>query len=170
MTKFTDSRKKDIMRRAQMYAEGELSLEDFMLLEQVDTEFMEDEEEPEQEPNYSEEADKLKAMHQQELEQKEQAKRPPVEKVLKGEKHTITAEDWEALNALEKSELYRKMPEQVGKFIRGEADSFTYTDADTTIPRYTLEEWRQLSLTQMQYVYDNDREQALELMEANRAQ
>lgn len=168
MTKFTADRKRDIMRRAQQYADGELSLEDFMLLEQVDNEFMEDAEEPEQEPNYSETAEQLKALYEQELEQEEAKKRPPAERVIKGERHTITTEDWEALSLFDKNELYNKMPEQVGKFIRGEADSFTYTDADITIPRYTVEEWRQLSIKEMQYVYDNDKEQALELMEASR--
>ncbi len=159
------SRKQTIMRRAQMYAAGELSLEDFMLLEQVDLE-AEELEQAEKPAVTLTELDEKRRAEQAKAEKAAAAKQS---KVIEGKYHLLTYKDWQALTLNEQNKLYKEHTERVSRLIRGEVDSITYKDEPEVIPRYTVEQWKQMSLAEMQELYDKDEAQALELMEASRA-
>jgi hypothetical protein len=181
MADISESRKQEraarIQRRAQNYINGDISLDTFIMLEQLDNEDEADIVEAlEKERNEKEaaresaerrkEADKLrdlaakdaakeaKEKQKQEAPKKAQRKEPRVPELVH-----MTKEEFDALTLNEQQKLYELAPERVREIIEARPAYMDIIDPRPKARDYkglTLEDFKKMTLQEMQALYNAD--------------
>lgn len=178
MADISESRKQEraarINRRAQNYINGDISLETFVMLEEIDNEDEADivealakereKKEAERERNERRsEADKLRTLQEQDTAETEQEpkqatpkKREPVVPDLVN----MTKEEFSALSLYEQNEYYKIAPNRVREIVNSDRPAYMDIINPQPQPRdfkgTTLEDFKKMTLQEMQELYNAD--------------
>jgi hypothetical protein len=178
MAEISESRKQEraarINRRAQNYINGDISLDTFIMLEQLDNEdeadiveaLAKEREKKEAEIEQAErrkEADKLcdllahdEAETKQEPKQAAPKKREPIVPDLVN----MTKEEFSALSLYEQNEYYKIAPNRVREIVNSDRPAYMDIIDPKPKPRdfkgVTLEEFKKMHLPELQELYDAD--------------
>ncbi len=180
MAGIDEERKQDraarIMRRAQNYINGDISLDTFAMLEQLDNEdepdiveaLAKEREKKEAEAERAErmtEANKLREMY--EAEKEEKAEQEPPKKATPKKREpavpdlvNMTRAEFSALPLYEQNELYKIAPERVREILSSDRPAYMDIIAPKPQPRSfkgtTVEDFKKMTLQEMQELYNAD--------------
>ena len=178
MAEISESRKQEraarIQRRAQNYINGDISLDTFIMLEQLDNEdeadiveaLAKEREKKEAEAERAErrkEADKLRDLAEQdEAETKQEPKQaaPKKREPIVPDLVNMTKEEFSALSLYEQNEYYKIAPERVREIINSDRPAYMDIIDPKPKPRdfkgVTLEEFKKMHLPELQELYNAD--------------
>ena len=174
-SKRKQERERRILRRAQDYINGDISLDTFNMLEQLDNEDEPDivealakereakEAERERKERRSE-ADKLRDLNEQEKAKKEQEPKTAAPKQKKPEPVlpdlvNMTKAEFDALPLQEQNELYKLAPARVREIMNSRPAYMDIIDPKPPAKDYkkiTLQEFKQMTLNELQELYNAD--------------
>lgn len=164
-----------IQRRAQNYINGDISLDTFFMLEQLDnegddadiveelTKEREKKEAAQREADNRKEADKLREIYEQEKAKAEEPapkKTPaPTRPVHIPDLDNMTAAEFRALSLYEQNELYNMAPDRVREILNERPAYMDIIDPRPQPKSYkgtTLQEFKQMTLNELQELYNAD--------------
>ena len=176
MAEISESRKQEraarINRRAQNYINGDISLDTFVMLEQLDNEdeadiveaLAKEREKKEAEAERAErraEADKLRDLAAKDKAETEQEPKPATPKKREPavpDLVNMTKAEFSKLSLYEQNEYYKIAPERVREILNSDRPAYMDIINPKPQPRNfkgtTLEEFKQMSLVDMQALYD----------------
>lgn len=178
MAKISDERKAEraarINRRAQDYINGDISLDTFVMLEQLDNEdeadiveaLAKEREKKEAEAERAErraEADKLRTLAEQdeaETEQEPKQATPKKREPVVPDLVNMTKAEFSKLSLYEQNEYYKIAPERVREIVNSDRPAYMDIIDPKPKPRdfkgVTLEEFKKMHLPELQELYNAD--------------
>ena len=178
-----------IKRRAQDYINGDISLDTFIMLEQIDNDDEADivaalekerneKEAARESAERRKEADKLRDLAEQDKAAEQEEKPEPIKAAPKKREPVVpelvnmTKAEFDALTLAEQQQLYNLAPERVRKIVKGEPSIFERLEAKGEKDRFkntTAEDFKKMTINDLQALYNADPKKYNELREESRA-
>ncbi len=178
-----------IKRRAQDYINGDISLDTFIMLEQIDNDDEADivaalekerneKEAARESAERRKEADKLRDLAEQDKATEQEEKPEPIKAAPKKREPVVpelvnmTKAEFNALTLAEQQQLYNLAPERVRKIVKGEPSIFEQLEAKGEKDRFkntTAEDFKKMTINDLQALYNADPKKYNELREESRA-